>query len=500
MRTALPGSSTRWSSLSLLRPRGHPPQHRHPHQPLCSSRSLLTLAIETSCDDTCVAILSKSGGAARLLFNKKVTSDNRAFGGVHPVTALKSHDTRLAALVQEALQSLPECSSGGDDAVLVGARGQDALSIRDARGVVHRRRRPDFVAATRGPGMASPLATGLNTAKGLAVAWGVPLVGVHHMQAHALTPRLVSALGQPWPAASGSQEPAGAAASPSFPFLTLLVSGGHTLLVLSTALTSHSILAAAHNIAVGDMIDKCAREVLPRSVAASSQDVMYGAQLEAFAFPAAEPDRGYEYDPPARRADELRTFDSGLGWTLGVPLGESRAMSFNFSGLNGQVIRLMEARPDMGEEERRVLARATMKLAFEHLASRVVFALQDLRKGGLRATTDGLGTLAGGERMVKTLVVSGGVASNRFLMHLLRSVLDVRGFRDVEIIAPPPALCTDNAAMIAWAGMEMWEAGWQSSLDILVKNKWSMDPEGNEGGILGLGGWVRRDEAASAEA
>ncbi len=82
-------------------------------------------------------------------------------------------------------------------------------------------------------------------------------------------------------------------------------------------------------------------------------------------------------------------------------------------------------------------------------------------------------------------------------MHLLRSVLDVRGFQDVEIIAPPPALCTDNAAMIAWTGTEMWQAGWESNLDILVQAKWRMDSQREEGGILGLGGWTKKVDAGA---
>ncbi len=118
----------------------------------------------------------------------------------------------------------------------------------------------------------------------------------------------------------------------------------------------------------------------------SAQNVMYGALLERFAFPdaplaGADSNSGYDYDytPPATRADELVPFDSGRGWSLQVPLPQRSSMSFNFTSLNGEVMRIAEARPEMGEEERRVLARAAMRLAFEHLASRVVFALADLK-------------------------------------------------------------------------------------------------------------------------
>ena len=479
-------------------------QHARPYSssqlspPSPGRRSLLTLAIETSCDDTCVAILERSGPAARLLFNKKVTSDNRAFGGVNPLVAIMSHTTSLANLVREALPSLPEwveSAAATDDAArgTPHVHGSDVLHVPNpSTGAPERRRKPDFVTVTRGPGIASALAAGLNTAKGLAVAWGVPLLGVHHMQAHALTPRLVNALEQPWVAPSEATSSSSSITSPSpqFPFLTLLVSGGHTQLVLSTSLTAHAMLAEADSIAVGDMIDKGARAILPASAKASAPDVMYGALLERFAYPDAAT-AGYAYTPPATRADELVPFDSGRGWTLQVPLPQRSSMAFNFTSLNGEVMRVAEARPAMPDDERRLLARAAMRLAFEHVASRVVFALADLKKKAKQQQQVGETAAA-----VKTLVVSGGVASNRFLMHLLRSVLDVRGFADVEILAPPPALCTDNAAMIAWTGTEMWEAGWRSNLEILVQAKWPMDSQHPDGGILGLGGWEKRDGCA----
>src|SRR5258708_6892972 len=115
-------------------------------------RNLVTLAIETSCDDTCVAIVAKTGGTRRL-FNAKITSNNARFRGIHPIVALEGHEEKLAGLIERSLPFLP--SNG----------------------------RPDLVSVTRGPGMRSNLNTGLFTAKGLALAWGVPLVGVHHMQA-----------------------------------------------------------------------------------------------------------------------------------------------------------------------------------------------------------------------------------------------------------------------------------------------------------------------------
>ncbi|KAI1744211.1 glycoprotease family-domain-containing protein [Xylaria scruposa] len=192
-------------------------------------RQLVTLAIETSCDDTCVAVLEKnSAGVARLHFNEKITSDNRAFRGVHPTVAVISHTEHLAPLIQKALRALPDAASAGSS-----REGGNGKSI-SVEGCL--RLKPDFVAVTRGPGMLSNLAAGLNVAKGLAIAWDVPLLAVNHMQAHALTPRLVSALQdtrldqvQDMVSRATGNEGEGSR-GPQFPFLSLLVSGGHTIL------------------------------------------------------------------------------------------------------------------------------------------------------------------------------------------------------------------------------------------------------------------------------
>ncbi|RYP60804.1 hypothetical protein DL769_007960 [Monosporascus sp. CRB-8-3] len=501
-----------------------------------SRRHLLTLAIETSCDDTCVAVLEKlPSGAARLHFNEKITSDNRDFRGVHPLTAVVSHTAHLTPLVQRALRSLPEASSATTSAaspeeLCVRSGGNDNDSgDGKRRGILwvdgRPRAKPDFVTATRGPGMTSNLATGLNTAKGLAVAWDVPLLGVNHMQAHALTPRLVSALEKGKGAAAAAEGRGGGEEKeredqrqrydPAFPFLSLLASGGHTLLVRSESLTSHAILAQALNIAVGDMIDKCARVILPpeyfnnthhqfpSSASLSSgngsgdgkgaENVMYGALLEEFVFPGSgsgsgvrDPAELYDYVPPARRADEIRVFDSGRGWTLTPPLSGTTAMAYDFAGFNSQVQRAVEERQRAGGgdamdvEERRLLGRHAMRLAFEHLVSRLLFALRD-GGGGKRDHVNDNGSgddadrvdTAGGD--VGTVVVAGGVASNGYLMHILRAMLAERGHGHLTVVSPPAALCTDNAAMIAWTGIEMYEAGWRSEMDILPMRKWPLD-------------------------
>ncbi|KAL1880179.1 hypothetical protein VTK73DRAFT_6210 [Phialemonium thermophilum] len=535
---------------------GHLSIRKRPRSGLpTQTRQLVTLAIETSCDDTCVAVLEKhpTNGAARLLFERRLTSDNRAYGGVHPVVAVNSHVTHLANLVQEAVRHIPASS-----------RPRDGSSLLPSPPV-------DFVSVTRGPGMLANLATGLNTAKGVAAAWDVPVLGVNHMQAHALTPRLAVALERGrhdqdcWssegriledtPTGAGAEaELAGRAPCPAFPFLSLLVSGGHTMLLLSRDLCSHKILVPdSGNLAIGDMLDKCARAILPPDVLASVPDTMYAAALETFAFPDASPPRSasnsdsertrsgadyeydYDYTPPAHRADEILAVYAGNGVVLTPPLAGSRALNYNFTGLGTQVARAMAENPHMSVPARRAVARATMRVAFEHLAGRILLCLSSSTRSrslkpsytasdGAKTRDNGCGrgdnvahtdsstattaavpqgtspndlnsSIRAEVAAARTLVVSGGVARNRFLMHVLRMMLRARGppASEMQVVAPPPALCTDNAAMIAWAGAEMWEAGWRSELSILPVRKWSLDPESPDGGILGAKGWVRRD-------
>ncbi|CAG7943638.1 unnamed protein product [Penicillium salamii] len=432
---------------------------------LISRRGLLTLAIETSCDDTSVAIVEKTknanGNAAKIHFLENITADTRAHRGIHPIIALESHQESLGNLVQKALNYLPESQSGNGN----------GLKLADGS----QRRLPDFISATRGPGMRSNLSVGLETGKALSVAWQIPMVGVHHMQAHLLTPRLVSCL-------DNQSNPDPSAVAPELPFLSILVSGGHSILVQSTHLTEHKILAASEDIAIGEALDKSARDIIPAELLQGAKSTMYGKTLEKFVFPNGEADFA-DYKPPMTRGDELAKRESKWGWYVTTPFANTRALQFSFSSVSsmvGKIVARRSAEGGLSHDERVDLGREVMRVAFEHLASRTIIALETLRPHNT------------GKDKIQTLVVSGGVAANRFLMKVLRSFLDVRGFGDIQIVAPPPYLCTDNAAMIGWAGIEMFEAGWKSSLACRPLRKWSLDPQADDGGILGPGGWVQK--------
>lgn len=429
-------------------------------------------------DDTSVAIVEKNttAGAAKIHFLENVTADSREYRGIHPILALESHQENLAKLVGKALVHLPEApttnnhennSNKGD--------WSRRISLADGSSP---RRKPDFVSATRGPGMRSNLSTGLDTGKALSVAWQIPFVGVHHMQAHLLTPRLVSSLGRSEDASSQLQP-----TKPEFPFLSILVSGGHSLLVKSTSITDHEVVASSVDIAIGESLDKSAREILPGSMLQNAKNTMYGKMLEQFAFPNGPSDYT-DYRPPLTRGEEVVKRESPWGWSLTTPFANTRSLQFSFSSIASAVSKLVSLKEKMGQgmahDERVALARESMRICFEHLASRTIIALEMLHQ-----------TARNPDEKVNTLVVSGGVAANRFLMTILRSFLDVRGFGHIDILAPPPYLCTDNAAMIGWAGIEMFEANWRSDLSCRALRKWSLDPGADDGGVLGPSGWKK---------
>ncbi|PYH48819.1 uncharacterized protein BP01DRAFT_388658 [Aspergillus saccharolyticus JOP 1030-1] len=445
------------------------------------ARGLLTLAIETSCDDTSVSIVEKKDGYATIHFLEKVTCDSTEYKGIHPVVALGSHQENLAKLVNKALTKLPPAPSSDTPLHKLVTLSNDDRP----------RRKPDFVCATRGPGMRTNVLVGLDTGKALSVAWQVPFIGVHHMQAHLLTPHLQYFLDQdPTNNPGGAQSPqkgqvvvaaTAQEAQPAFPFMSILASGGHTMLVKSASITHHEIVASTLDIAVGSALDKAARLILPDEMFEKAKHSVYARQLEQYAFPNGRADHA-DYRPPATRRDEVQPpAPNEWGWSFTTPFANTRELVFSFSSIESSVERLIKRKQEAGEGwadgERVALARAAMRVPFEHIASRLIIALEDKRH----------------ETPIRSLVLSGGVAANQFLKTVLRAFLDVRGFADVEIYAPPPYLCTDNAAMIAWAGLEMYEAGWRTDLSVHALRKWSLadDPKAQDGGFWGPGGWVR---------
>jgi len=365
-------------------PRGWPLARRSARaaaSPLLSPSSLV-LGIETSCDDTAAAVVSADG---RVLGECVMSQAelHAPHGGVVPQLAAAAHAAAVDACVSQALAA-------------AGVRAE-ALSA---------------VGVTQGPGLALCLRVGVLKAHTLAARHDLPLVYVHHMEAHALVARLSAG---------------GLGGSLRFPFVALLVSGGHNLLVLCTAVGRYTVLGATLDDALGEAYDKTAR-LLGLDVGGGG-----GPALEAL----------------ARRGDPGR-------FPLRVPLRSSGAhrtsCEFSYAGLKTATRQLAQRelgpeseRADWGQNEqaqtRADIAAAFQTAAVAHLAERSERAMRWARQLAPQADT---------------LVVAGGVACNQVVRAALAAAAARAGF---SFLAPPPRHCTDNGVMVAWAAIERLSAG-----------------------------------------
>ncbi|PSS03547.1 glycoprotease family-domain-containing protein [Coniella lustricola] len=342
---------------------------------LTGSRNFTVMGIETSADDTCVAVLELDDpkGAVRIICNKKATYPNKEKGGIHPAEAVKHHFAQIPGLVHAAMQHLGRATKSPAYLTL----SHEEIAWSAMRGLPYSQyvplpekryqmEKPDLIAVTQGPGIGTCLNAGIATAKALSVAWAVPLVAVHHMQAHALTPFMEASLVPSDPSSAPSQHPTSIQHSPpQYPILTLLVSGKHTQLVHTISPLNHRILASTPNIAIGDMLDKIARALLPRElIEACGNTIVYPRILEDFIAPL-NPNKTYQAS--TSRKEEDLVYKSVFGWVIGrPPAPTAKNMQYNFSGMNGVVLNIIRENPDMPDDERRILALHTMRIAFEH--------------------------------------------------------------------------------------------------------------------------------------
>ncbi|KAI0656520.1 glycoprotease [Cubamyces menziesii] len=359
------------------------------------ARRFTVLALESSADDTCAAVVTSD---RKILSNVVVNQQAflEEYGGIHPYFALHAHQRNMPGAVQRALK-------------------EANLTVNDV----------DGIAFTLGPGLPGCLSVCGNAARTLAAALNKPLVGVHHMQAHALTPLLTSPPSE----------------HPQFPFLTLLVSGGHTLLLLASSLTSFRILATTLDESIGNSYDKVARLLNIPFDGTSA-----GAALERYCASPLPPGEGSEDDVP-----EIR-----------MPRPMPGRMAFSYTGLHSTVERFLDARRGTLDERTRLgLARSFQRAAVGQLEAKLVLGMQQLAAQGVK---------------VKSMVVSGGVASNSYLRERLRACLDVESPDErISLLFPPPALCTDNAVMIAWASMHRFLAGDTDEYSIESRPVWSLE-------------------------
>ncbi|MBB4286901.1 tRNA (adenosine(37)-N6)-threonylcarbamoyltransferase complex transferase subunit TsaD [Roseospira goensis] len=352
---------------------------------------MIVLGLETSCDETAAAVVDETRHvrAQRLLSQHDA---HRPYGGVVPEIAARAHLDHLDRLVAETLEAA-------------------GVALADL----------DGVAATGGPGLIGGVIVGVMTAKALALATGVPFVAVNHLEAHALTARLTDAV--------------------AFPYLLLLVSGGHCQLLEVRGVGAYRRLGTTIDDAAGECFDKTAK--------------MMG--LGHPGGPALE--RAAVGGDPARFA-------------LPRPLRGRPGCDFSFSGLKTATRQVLDGLPP-GPLSDRDLA---------DLAAGVQGAVADVlvdRTG--RAMTRLAADAAAGA--APTLVVAGGVAANRTLRAALGGLCADRGWR---LVAPPPALCTDNAAMVAWAGLERLRLGLTDPLEFKPRPRWPLDPDAPKRAFAGV--------------
>jgi N6-L-threonylcarbamoyladenine synthase len=331
----------------------------------------LVLGIESSCDETAAALVTSD---RQVLAHRLATQEDahRPFGGVVPEIAARAHVEILPRLVEEALE-------------------QAGVKLAEV----------DAIAATAGPGLVGGVMVGLVTAKGLALASGKPLVAVNHLEGHVLSPMLT-------------------APDLVFPYLLLLVSGGHCQLLYVEGLGRYRRLATTIDDAAGEAFDKTAK-------------------LLGLGFPGG---------PAVERAAD--TGDASAV-PLPRPLVASAEPHFSFAGLKSAVLRARESGRYRAEDIAASFQRA------------VVDCLVDRTARALGAVPD-----------ATALVVAGGVAANKAVRSALTELAAAHG---LPFVAPPLWLCTDNAAMIAWAGALRFEAGMVDGLDAPARARWPLDPE-----------------------
>jgi len=385
----------------ILKPRPiRPVRTLRPYTSHLINRPFTVLAIESSADDTCAAVVTSD---RQILSNVVVRQDSyhESFGGIHPYVAIEAHQRNMPGAVARAL-------------------AEAGILVNDV----------DGIAFTRGPGIGGCLSVGSNAAKTLAAALNKPLVGVHHMQAHALTPFLTT------PTES----------LPEYPFLTLLISGGHTLLLLATSPFTFRTLATTLDESIGRAFDKVSRMLaLPWSAHGP------GAALEQFC------KNGLAEDIPS--SEEA---GSGAVETPHIPLPMRGRLAFSYTGLHSSVERFLHARDGVIDVRTKyALANKFQKVAVGQLEEKLALALQLCQRRGI---------------MIRHVVVSGGVASNTFLRERLRACLDIKSpDQHVALIFPPPSLCTDNAVMIAWASMQRFLKGDTDDYTIALRSKWNIE-------------------------
>jgi N6-L-threonylcarbamoyladenine synthase len=345
--------------------------------------SLSVLGIETSCDETAAAVVRRDlSGKGRILSNIVLsqTKAHAPYGGVVPEIAARAHVSHLDRLIGAALAE---------------AR-LDLQSI-------------DGVAATAGPGLIGGLLVGLTMAKAIALAREKPLLAINHLEAHALISRLLAPL--------------------DFPYLLLLISGGHTQFQIVEGIGRYCRIGTTIDDALGEAFDKTAKLL--------GLGYPGGPEVEKRAF-QGNPER-FAFPRPLKGRDDC---------------------NFSFSGLKTAVRAVAQSLGAFGEGDIADICASFEAAVADTMRDRLGIAMHLFSRKHQEASD-------------RVLVVSGGVAANRALRHVFEEASAQHRFR---LIVPPAELCTDNAAMVAWAGAERLALGLADDLDQPAHARWPLDP------------------------
>ena len=341
---------------------------------------MIVLGIETSCDETAAAVVEVTGEKPLIRSNlvRSQLDEHSAYGGVVPEIAARAHLDYLAPLVRQALVAAD-------------------LALAEI----------DGVAVAAGPGLIGGLLVGTMMAKSIAWAAGKPLIAVNHLEAHALSVRLSDPV--------------------EFPFLLLLVSGGHCQLLACLGVGRFIRLGTTLDDAAGEAFDKAARLI------------------------------GLDY-PGGPAIERAAKNGDGRRFALPRPLAGRPGCDFSFSGLKTAVRRIAAEHAPLSSRDQSDLAAAVENAICDALCDR---------------TANAIAWFLGNCSQGRTLVAAGGVAANTRLRHRLSERAVSAG---LDFVSPPPALCTDNAAMVAWAGLERLRLGLVDDLAVAPRPRWPLDP------------------------
>ena len=323
---------------------------------------IVSFAIETSCDETAIAIVDNKG---TVIAESLISQNHQEYGGVYPEYAARQHNKIIAPMINQMF-------------------AQSNLTWNDI----------DIISSTVGPGLIGGLVIGVMVAKSIAMVLEKPFIAVNHLEAHLLTVRLKKKV--------------------PFPFLTLLVSGGHTQIMYSKGIGNHIKIGSTLDDAVGECFDKVAKML----------SIPY---------------------PGGPVIEKLASMGDENYFAMPRPLFGKNDYDFSFSGLKTHVRSLIQKIGILNDVDKNNICASFQKCISDILIDRVNNSLQKLSQS-----------------KVNFIVVSGGVASNLYIRDKMTDFFKIN--KNIDVIFPPIRFCTDNAVMVGWAGIENYSVGLQSNL------------------------------------